>query len=177
MVCGRRARRSITSSTRCSSMGRTSRVGRPRGCLGFGTEAPSTPPNDLLIILGSSVAVLRVVLDALGEGERSFYPSGMADRSGWIAMACGEMLVHTADVSMVLDVDLPGTPDALIHEVVDRVLPWAPEDPSAWGRLLWATGRTALGELAPVSPDWWWHPAPLNEWDGHPRRRPVDSGR
>jgi hypothetical protein len=130
---------------------------------------PSLVGSDLVDALVSGMAILVSTLDGMDDGERAFHPSGLADRSGWIGMACTEVLVHTADA-------VPGAAadpamDPLAGQVVDRVLPWAPGDYPGWDRLLWATGRADLGHRPPEPDDWWWQSAPLREWDGQPRRR------
>ena len=140
----------------------TKRVAPPRN------GDPGASPLQLIEVFGSTGVTLQRVLDELPRGARAFHPSGLADTTGWIAMACTEILVHTFDAS-------PATVDPAIVEaaelVVERALPWAPPDGDGWERLLWATGRAPLGGRAPASSDWWWQSAPLDEWDRKPRRR------
>jgi len=131
---------------------------------------PSLSAADLLDAFRSGSGILAVVLVGFGENERVFHPSGLADRTGWIGMACSEILVHTADVTRVV-AGPKSTIDSLTQAVVDRVLPCAPREFDGWDRLMWATGRSALGEIPPEPADWWWQSAPLTEWDGRPRRR------
>jgi hypothetical protein len=132
---------------------------------------PSCAAGPLLDAFQSSVAILARLLDGFGEGERAYHPSGLADRSGWIGMACTEVLVHTEDATGVARAGLSSCPIALADAVVDRVLPWAPRDGSGWERLMWATGRSPLRGRPPDSANWWWQSAPLAEWNGKPRRR------
>jgi len=131
---------------------------------------PSLPASELMDAFRLGTVILTAVLDDLEEGQRVFHPSGLADRTGWIGMACTEILVHTFDATR----PAPGesrTVNTLCDDVVDRVLPWAPPGFPGWDRLLWATGRAGLGELRPEPADWWWQSAPLAEWDGTARRR------
>ncbi|MGY1603642.1 DinB family protein [Geodermatophilus sp. SYSU D00815] len=144
-----------------------------------GTRATSrlAPPRDgdpgagraeLAAQLALSADKLARLLDGMADGERAFHPSGSADRTGWVGMACTELLVHTREACG------PDPDDAVLAElaaaVVDRVLPWTPPG-EGWARLLQATGRAPLGDVPPAGADWWWQSAPLAEWDGAPRRR------
>jgi hypothetical protein len=127
---------------------------------------PAAPVDRLLVDLSAAADRLAGLLTAMADGERAFHPSGPADRTGWIGMACTELLVHTWDATGAAAAEL----EPLAAAVVDRVLPWAPPG-DGWGRLLQATGRAPLGPVPPAGADWWWQSAPLAEWDGHPRRR------
>jgi hypothetical protein len=127
---------------------------------------PAAPVDRLLVDLAAAGDRLAGLLAAMGDGERAFHPSGLADRTGWIGMACTELLVHTWDATGAAAVEL----EPLAAAVVDRMLPWAPPG-DGWGRLLQATGRAALGSVPPARADWWWQSAPLAEWDGQARRR------
>jgi len=129
---------------------------------------PGAGRSELVAQLALSAEKLTGVLAGLAEGERAFHPSGAADRTGWIGMACTELLVHTREACGPAEDD--AQLDSLAGAVVDRVLPWAPPG-DGWGRLLQATGRAPLGDVAPADPDWWWQSAPLAEWDGAPHRR------
>jgi hypothetical protein len=144
-----------------------------------GTRATGrlTPPRDgdpgasraeLVAQLTLAADKLAALLAGLGEDERAYHPSGLADRSGWLGMAGTELLVHTREACGPDPEDAALAP--LAAAVVDRVLPWAPPG-DGWARLLQATGRAPLGDVPPAGADWWWHSAPLAEWDGVPRRR------
>jgi hypothetical protein len=83
--------------------------------------------------------------------------------SGFAAMACDELLVHTDDAARGLGVPFT-PPDGLVLATLTRLFPWAPgTDP--WPALLWCNGRVALPGL-PRQSRWAWHCAPLEEWDG-----------
>jgi hypothetical protein len=129
---------------------------------------PGASRAELLAQLALSAEKLAALLDRMADGERAFHPSGLADRTGWVGMACTELLVHTRDAAGPDPDD--AAQDLLAGRVVDRVLPWTPPG-DGWGRLLQATGRAALGDVPAAGADWWWQSAPLAEWDGRPRRR------
>ena len=120
--------------------------------------------------LRAGTATLVAVLSAMTDEERAFHPSGNADRTGWIGMACTELLVHGADIATLAGLPI-NPPNDLADSVVDRVLPWTPREGTGWDRLLWATGRAALGARLLHGADWWWQSAPLEEWDGTPNLR------
>ncbi len=130
----------------------------------------SATPRQLLDALTSGVAVLRRLLDGMSPTDRAFHPSGLADRDGWIGMACTELLVHTYDIATATGASIVA-PSEMADAIVTRVLPWTPSHPDGWARLLAATGRRSVDGLPAAGPDWWWHPAPLAEWDGHPHLR------
>jgi hypothetical protein len=125
---------------------------------------PESAPEDLIATLNSLAAVLAHVVDGSPAGARGWHPFGKADRSGFAAMACDELLVHTADVAAGLG--RPFVPSEEIAEAtLRRLFPWAPEDTDPWTTLLWANGRADLpGQERQVG--WRWHCAPLEEWDG-----------
>ncbi len=62
-------------------------------------------------------------------------------------------------------------PAGIAGRVVARLFPWAPATGERWDALLWANGRAGVDGTAMLGADWWWHCAPLAEWDGTPRRR------
>ena len=64
---------------------------------------------------------------------------GMADASGFAALACDEMLVHTADIAAVLGVGFD-PPRGVCARVLARLFPWAPHD------------MQVLGSYGPVIP-------------------------
>lgn len=127
--------------------------------------------KQLASALLSSASILVDVLTGLRPHERAFHPSGRADRSGWVGMACTELLVHSYDVARAGGIPPERGPVELAAATVGRVLPWTPDEGDGWQQLLWATGRAALGDRPPQAVDWWWQSAPLAEWDGRPRRR------
>jgi uncharacterized protein (TIGR03083 family) len=125
---------------------------------------PETPPPDLVAALCSYATVLARVIDGAPPGARGWHPYGLADASGFAAMACDELLVHTSDAARGLG--LPFTPSAeLAGATLRRLFPWAPTGADPWHALLWANDRVDLpGQERQTG--WRWHCAPLAEWDG-----------
>lgn len=119
----------------------------------------------LLEALISSGHILARVAEATPPGGRAYHSLGMADASGFLAMACDETLVHANDICSGLGVELR-PPDGICERVVARLFPWAPEHDDPWARLLWCNGRLALPDHERLSPEWGWWCAPLEEWDG-----------
>jgi len=109
-------------------------------------------------------AVLGTVVDGVPPGQRGWHPDGLADASGFAAMACDELLVHTWDAGHGLG--LPFEPSEVLSQaVVHRIFPWAPTNTDTWDTLLWANGRRDLPGLGRQE-HWHPYPAPLSEWDG-----------
>jgi len=131
---------------------------------------PSATPADLLAILEGFAGVLAAVAEAAPAGQRAFHPAGMADRDGFVAMGCDEILVHGYDIAAALGLDFNPSAD-LAARVRARLFPWVATDEQPWAGLLWANGRIALPGRARLDNDWWWHCAPLQEWTGGPHRR------
>ena len=94
-----------------------------------------------------------------------YHEGGMADVSGFVAMAIDEVIVHGADAAAGLGLAYD-PPEALARKVVDRLFPWAPADTDGWTALLWANGRLPLPGQPEIRPNWSWQCAPLDEWDG-----------
>src|SRR6478672_12116439 len=124
----------------------------------------SDEPAELIRTITSFSSVLGHVVDGVDPGQRGWHPDGLADASGFAAMGCDELLVHTWDAARGLGLDFQ-PPSALSEMVTRRLFPWAPEDTDPWPTLLWANGRAELDGL-PRQTDWRWHCAPLSEWDG-----------
>jgi len=122
-------------------------------------------PAELLGVVETAAAVLAAVVAAAPAGARAFHPAGMADVTGFVAMGCTEILIHTDDISQGLGLFFRG-PDALSRKVLARLFPWAPSDVDPWDALRWACGRAPLGDEPRLDLNWYWHCAPLAEWDG-----------
>ncbi|MTD55333.1 maleylpyruvate isomerase N-terminal domain-containing protein [Amycolatopsis pithecellobii] len=125
---------------------------------------PESAPAELLVTLGTTAKVLAAVLHTTAPEARGFHPAGLADVSGFAAMAGDELLVHTYDAALGLGTGFEAPP-RLAAAVLYRLFPWAPTDTDPWPTLLWANGRAPLDDL-PRLTKWQWHCAPLSEWDG-----------
>jgi hypothetical protein len=125
---------------------------------------PDAELGEVLTQLRAATEVLARVVDAAGPDERGFHDWGLADASGFAAMGCAELLLHTGDVAEGRGLDWT-PPPGLAAATRARLFPWAPADADPWTALLWATGRGELPGHDPVT-SWRWHCAPLTEWDG-----------
>jgi uncharacterized protein (TIGR03083 family) len=125
---------------------------------------PEAGAAELTATVGSFATVVARVVDGAPAGARGWHPFGLADASGFAAMACDELLVHAADAGRGLGRDF--VPSAELGEAtLRRLFPWAPKDTDPWATLLWANGRADLpGQERQVR--WRWHCAPLADWDG-----------
>jgi hypothetical protein len=130
-----------------------------------GQADPSLPVLELLDALEGRAAVLAAVCAAAPPDARGAHEWGMADASGFAALACDEMLLHTSDIAAGLGASFD-PPRELCARVLGRLFPWAPPDGDSWEALRWANGRGPIGERPRLAPDWLAHPAPLDEWDG-----------
>lgn len=129
--------------------------------------------EDLLTTLGTVAHILAATLSSAREEGRFFHPAGMADRSGYAAMSCVEVLVHTSDITSGLGIEF-APPQGLCTRVMRRLFPWVENvGPDAFATLLWTTGRISIEGQNDVAADWYWQCAPLSEWDGSVKRRPT----
>ena len=121
---------------------------------------------EVLDVLDAAAATLAHVARAAPPNGRGYHSAGIADVTGFVAMGCDEMLVHGWDACLGLGLGLVVPPDRAAR-VCQRLFPWAPADDAPWPALLWANGRVGLpGRRPRLVPDWVWHCAPLDEWDG-----------
>jgi hypothetical protein len=133
--------------------------------------------EQVLRVLGATARMLALVAEASPASARGYHEGGMADTSGFVAMAIDEVIVHGADAAAGLGLAYD-PPQLLARKVVDRLFPWAPVDTDGWTALLWANGRLALPRQPQIRPNWSWQCAPLDEWEGDirfHRRRTPDS--
>ena len=114
--------------------------------------------------LAAYAFVFASVVDRSDDARRGFHPMGMADRSGFAAMACDELLIHTADAARGLGREFVPPAD-LAALVLHRLFPWVSGGEDPWTLLSWANGRIELPGR-PRLESWAWHCAPLQEWDG-----------
>lgn len=125
---------------------------------------PDAPAPSLLVSLRSAARVCAASVDAASPGTRGFHPAGAADPSGFAAMACDELLVHTDDAARGLGSPFTVDPD-LARRLVARLFPWHEPGDDPWRTLLWANGRIDLPGRRNQT-GWRWHCAPLADWDG-----------
>ena len=117
----------------------------------------------------SAAALLALAVDGADDNARGWHPFGIADRSGFAAMGCDEILVHGHDIASGLGVAY-APPADVAERTLRRLFPWAEAGDDAWRALLLANGR-AVDDVA-ADADWLWHCAPLAGWDGQRRRMP-----
>ncbi len=132
---------------------------------------PNAPVGALLEVARSAAVILAAIARDAGPGARAFHPAGLADAEGFLGLGCDEVLVHTNDIASGLGIELDPPAD-VVTRVLARVFPWVDggsADP--WSTLLWANGRAALDGRPRLDPNWYWHCAPLAEWDGSINRR------
>lgn len=125
---------------------------------------PDLTIEELLNFVRSQAAILARVCEASPD-VRAYHAAGLADATGFVAMGCDEILVHTNDVCTGLGSAFSPDPD-LSARIVTRLFPWAPDHANPWERLLWCNGRMALPDHERLTEDWWWWCRPLSEWDG-----------
>ena len=101
----------------------------------------------------TAAAVLAELARAAGPEIRAFHPAGMADGSGFVAMGCVEIVIHTADIAEGLGLSFQ-PPDELTRAVVSRLFPWAPAGADPWAAFRWACGRISLPGHERLGPDW-----------------------
>ena len=137
-------------------------------------ETPYLPadakPSFVIDSMRSAGALLATAVRDAAPSDRGWHRYGIADRSGFAAMGCDEVLVHGYDIAQGLKLEY-SPPGALAHVTVRRLFPWAPgpDEADPWDALLWANGRRKLGDRPPET-KWLWHCAPLDEWNGEIRR-------
>jgi hypothetical protein len=120
---------------------------------------------DVLTMVETMATILSEVVRAAPPEARAFHWNGMADASGFVAMGCEEILMHSADIAQGLGVPLR-PPTDLAERVRARLFPWAPTEVDPWDAVRWAAGRMALPGYPRLGTDWGFHCAPLAEWDG-----------
>jgi hypothetical protein len=119
----------------------------------------------LLAMLERKAAVLAAVATASDASARGFHGWGQPDPTGYVAMGCAEILLHTDDIVRGIGA-LFQAPDDLCRGVTARLFPWAPTDADPWPTLRWAVGRESLPGYADTPANWAWHASPVAEWDG-----------
>ena len=104
---------------------------------------PSSTNSELVRTLRTVSWVLSGVVATTEEGWLGWHPCGAADSSGFVGMACDELLVHTGDAASGLRREFTPPPD-VADATLKRLFPWAPTDLDPWSGLKWANGRIEL---------------------------------
>jgi uncharacterized protein (TIGR03083 family) len=139
----------------------------------IGIANPDATVEDLLTTVDTVAHIFALTLRSASPAGRYFHPAGMADRSGYAAMSCVEVLVHTSDIAAGLGIEF-AAPHDLCERVLRRLFPWIEDvGPDAFATMRWTTGRLAIGGRDEVAANWYWQCAPLSEWDGTIKRRPA----
>jgi hypothetical protein len=118
-----------------------------------------TTPAALVASLATGARVVAAAIEAAPPGTIGFHPWGDSDASGFAAMACDEMLIHTDDAARGLGVSFE-PPSELAAAVVRRLFPEVDPRADAWQGLRWANGRIALDDR-PRREHWRWHCRPI----------------
>lgn len=83
---------------------------------------PMVDPALLIDLLRSAGMVLAAVVESADPDVRGWHPYGRADRSGFAAMGCDEILIHTADIASGLGLAYE-PPEPLCDRVLRRLFP------------------------------------------------------
>lgn len=135
--------------------------GGPTDSAGFTLSyADDAPPPTLLAGMTQSAHVCAAAIDAAPPDLRGFHPAGSPDRSGFAAMACAELLIHTDDALRGLSRRLTA-PAPLAAAVLARLFPAMDPGADPWQSLLWAHERPTHLTRPREPGTWRWHPAPL----------------
>jgi hypothetical protein len=130
------------------------------------SDGSPASPATIIAAVRTLAWVLADVVSAAPAGTRAFHVAGMADRSGYVAMACDELLIHTDDILSAFGLHVE-PPQDLVPLILARLFPWAPGGVDPWSALRWANGREDLPPpYGRLGPDWIWHCAPVQTWDG-----------
>jgi len=124
---------------------------------------PSATPFELTRTVRTVSRVLAGVVATVEGSWRGWHPYGIADASGFVGMACDELLVHTSDAASGLGREFTPAPE-IAEATLHRLFPWAPTEVDPWSALRWANGRSGLPGHGRLT-TWRWHCAPLSEWD------------
>ncbi len=125
---------------------------------------PERPAAELVATVETYASIVETIVRAAPPDARGFHPMGLADPSGFAAMACDELLIHTDDAARGLGRRFDPPAD-LADAVLRRLFPWIDGMADPWEELRWANGRVEL-EGRPRLEGWRWHCAPLADWNG-----------
>jgi len=106
--------------------------------------------HEILRALATSVHIRALVVHAAPESARGFHPFGTADPSGFAAMSCDEMLIHTNDIASALSQTFD-PPNDLVEAVLNRLFPWVRPVADPWQQLCGQTeeSRCMTGRACP----------------------------
>lgn len=130
----------------------------PRGEEEIAHVDPQSGPLGLSEALRAAAALLATQVTASGPQVRAFHPFGLSDSEGFAAMGVLEILVHAHDVHIGLTGESTVLPEEMSAAVLTRLFPDVPDSLAsepAGHRLLWCTGRIALGDQ-PRRTRWRW---------------------
>lgn len=150
--------------------------GSPEYVATFRPNPDAVESKDLLALVKSSAAILARVAEASPPGTRGFYGAGSPDAEGYLAMGSAEIILHTWDIVAGLPNNV-APPDDLCDRIIGRLFPWSSDAISGWDALLFETGRKQIEGLKSPEDSWGWQSAPLEEWDGTPKRWDSWKGR
>ncbi len=122
---------------------------------------PESAPAELVRTLVTMARVVAQAIEASAADVRGFHSWGQPDPSGYAAMTCDELLIHTDDAGRGLGLVFAPDP-ALCARVLARLFPNSPLDIEPWDGLRWANGRIALPGR-PRQQKWRWYSAPIKE--------------
>src|ERR1700712_5549587 len=63
------------------------------------TVRPTDKPEQLIRTITAFSTTLALVVDGVAPGQRGWHSDGLADSTGFAAMGCDEILVHTYDAA------------------------------------------------------------------------------
>lgn len=127
-------------------------------------------PAELVRSIVPAAQALANTADVAPPDALAYHSTGMTDAEGYLAMGCGEVLVHTWDACSGLGVEFRGS-DEVAAAVLARTFPWVEtkRHDGPWRTMLWAFGRIALEDRPRLDDDGL--PGvrqPLDDWDGAP---------
>jgi uncharacterized protein (TIGR03083 family) len=120
--------------------------------------------SELIATLRATTRVLASVVSTSDPADRGAHPFGLSDASGYIAMACAEILIHTDDAARGLGRSFEGDPDIAVR-LLAQLMRLSPEGQPAWDVLRWAHGRMELPDR-PRPERWRWYLHPVEAREG-----------
>jgi len=104
---------------------------------------PEAPLPTVATSVSAWAEVLARTVDAAAPGDRGWHSHGVADREGFAAIGCAELLIHGTDVAEAVALDW-SPPADLAAAVLARLFPDVEPEGDPGTALLWATGRVEL---------------------------------